>query len=586
MSLFFKSTFIVVCVSLISLSCFAQGLQDLKITEIMYHPLDEGGTSSSNLEFLELKNTGNDILNLKGISISEAISFSFEEDKFLSPGKFVVIVSDSNSFHLRYPAVIVDGEYSGQLANSGEQIVVAALNDVLINFEYSDDLPWSVLADGSGFSLVPKSEVSELSEGEGAYWRNSSNIHGSPGNDDSDLIVSYSGLWINELLPHTDLPQLDAVEFFNAEEDTIDISNWYLSDSKSDQFKYKFPSNSKIPPGEFLVVDESDFNVGEKGFRFNRSGDGVYLFSSNENDDLTGYSTGWKFDAQFNGVSFGRYTNEEGKNHFVSLKEVTLGASNSEPRVGPLAIVNIMYNPDYLNEEYLIIQNTTDSLLSLFHVNTPDSSWKITGINFTFPINTSLKAGEKVILTSMEPSSFRTKYDLNDSIQVFKYSGQISNGGEEIALWWFDRMDTTSEGKTFMPEVLIELVDYDDNSPWPQEADGYGHCLVRKDLLKYANDYENWDSSSDFPFYSSWNTGVMLDNLMNYSVLNGFLCVDNPNDLSGNLLVYSSSGKLVTNLNIKDRKTFLSLQGYANGVFYCRFSAPNYQESYSFVVTK
>ena len=263
MNLFFRTAIIIV-VFFQSLSCFAQSLQDLKITEIMYHPLGEGVNNSNDLEFLELKNFGDEILNLNGVRFSEAIDFSFNEDKFLSPGEFVVIVSDSNGFHSRYPDVFVDGQYSSQLANSGEEIVVSILNDILISFEYSDDLPWPVLADGAGFSLVPMSENFDASQGDATYWRNSSHIHGSPGSDDTNLLVSYSGLWINELLPHTDLPQLDAVELFNAEDDTIDISNWYLSDSKSDQFKYKFPLNSKIAPGEFLVVDESDFNVGEK----------------------------------------------------------------------------------------------------------------------------------------------------------------------------------------------------------------------------------------------------------------------------------------------------------------------------------
>ena len=585
MSLFFKLTLVFV-VSFFSLSSFAQGIQDLKITEIMYHPNDEGGISSSDLEFLELKNTGDAILNLKGVSISEAIAFSFVEDFFLLPDSFAVLVSDSNSFHIRYPNVDVAGQYSGQLANSGEQIVFAVLSDVLIDFEFSDDLPWPVLADGAGFSLVPISEDSELGEGAGAYWRNSANIHGSPGSDDSNILVSYSGLWINELLSHTDLPQLDAVEFFNAEEDTIDMSYWFLSDSKSNLYKYQFPPNSKIAPGEFLVVDENDFNVGINRFSFNRTGDGVYLFSSNSTEDLTGFSTGWKFDAQFNGVSFGRYKNKEGAVHLISLEEVTLGASNGKPKLGPLAVVSIMYNPDYLNEEYLIIQNTTDSLLPLFHVNTPDSSWKVTGIDFTFPQNTSLKAGEKVILTAMNPSFFRTKYGLNDSVQIFKYSGKISNGGEEIALWWFDREYTSSEGGTFMPMVLIEAVDYKDSSPWPEAADGYGHVLMRKELREYANDYENWGSGPDFPFYSTWSISDLSKQMVGFSVLNSELCIENPNNIRGDLSVYSSCGKLVTHVDVRNVKTVVSLQGFANGIFYCRFSASNYQESYSFVVTK
>ena len=585
MSLFFKKILIVV-VSFLSLSCFSQGLQDLKITEIMYHPNDEGGISSSDLEFLELKNTGDAILNLKGVSISEAIGFSFVEDYFLLPDSFAVLVSDSNSFHIRYPNVAVAGQYSGQLANSGEELAVMVLNDVLISFEYSDDLPWPVLADGAGFSLVPVSEGSELSEGEGGYWRNSSVINGSPGSDDLGVLVNYSGLWINELLSNTDLPQLDAVEIYNAEEDTIDMSYWFLSDSKSNLYKYQFPPNSKIAPGEFLVVDENDFNVGINRFSFNRTGDGVYLFSSNSTGDLTGFATGWKFDAQFNGVSFGRHKNKEGDLHFIPLTEVTLGASNSAPKLGPLAVVNIMYNPDYLNEEYLIIQNTTDSLLPLFHKNTPDSSWKVTGIDFTFPKNTSMKAGEKVVLTSMEPLSFRTKYGLNDSVQVFQYSGKISNGGEEVALWWFDRLYTSSEGKTFMPMVLIEAVDYKDSSPWPEAADGYGHVLMRKDFHEYANDYENWGSGPDFPFYSSWGFADAGKQFVGFSVLNSELFIENPNNIRGALSVYSSCGKLVTHVDVRNVKTVVSLQGFANGVFYCGFSAPNYYESYSFVVTK
>ena len=525
---------------LFSLSCVAEGFQDLKITEIMYHPLVLGEVPSNNLEFLEMKNTGLDTLDLHDVRISSGINFLFGAKKLLYPGEFAVIVSDSNRFRMRYPEVKVD---ASQLANSGEAIVVSIVNDTIGHIEYSDDLPWPVLADGSGFSIVPVSEQSFADQDKAQDWRNSAQIHGSPGTNDPSPSLLFPKLWINEVLSHTDLPEVDAVELYNEGSDTIDISHWYLSDSTSNQFKYQFPFNSKIPPGEYLVVDENDFNTGPSGFRFNRSGDDVYLFSSNEPGNLTGFATGWEFDAQFNGVSFGRHTNQEGENHLVSMTELTLGSENSAPRIGPLAIVHIMYHPDFLNEEYLVVQNTTDSLINLFHAGSPDSSWKVTGIDFKFPQNSSIQVDEKVVLTSIEPDYFRTKYDLDYSVQIFQYRGKMSNKGEKIGLWWYDRLDTSNTGLTFMPSVLMEAVEYHDDVPWPLEADGYGHCLSRKDPFHYGNDFSNWESNPKFPLSTS-SLPQVQENSITYSFNESTLMVYNPNNWAGNLHIYSSSGKL------------------------------------------
>ena len=51
------------------------GILDVKFTEIMYNPTDEGSTLSPNLEFIELKNTGASPVVMDGISIEGAISY-------------------------------------------------------------------------------------------------------------------------------------------------------------------------------------------------------------------------------------------------------------------------------------------------------------------------------------------------------------------------------------------------------------------------------------------------------------------------------------------------------------------------------
>ena len=68
----------------------------------------------------------------------------------------------------------------GGISNGGESIVlVDAVGDIIHDFEYSDDLPWPVEADGGGSSL-------EVIDTEGNYndpsnWRASLVLGGTPG---------------------------------------------------------------------------------------------------------------------------------------------------------------------------------------------------------------------------------------------------------------------------------------------------------------------------------------------------------------------------------------------------------------------
>ncbi|KAF0138469.1 MAG: hypothetical protein FD122_3783 [Stygiobacter sp.] len=159
-------------------------LKNLKVTEIHYHPLDNGAINNSEYEFLELKNTGNVPLNLSSAKFVEGIDYSFPVGTNLDPNNFIVLASNKQEFNVRYSAAPFD-EYGGQLDNNGEKIIlVSAINDTVFSLKYDDSTPWPTSADGDGFSLVSKSSSSTGDLNDASNWRASNSIHGSPGKDD------------------------------------------------------------------------------------------------------------------------------------------------------------------------------------------------------------------------------------------------------------------------------------------------------------------------------------------------------------------------------------------------------------------
>lgn len=550
-----------------------QGLQasilDLKITEIMYHPKPGVGQTEKQLEFIELKNTGTDPLNLKSVVIIGGVQFLFSSDYIVAPQGFAVLVSDSNVFHARYPGVKVAGQYSSNLANSGEDLLIRTGTDTLIEMNYSDDLPWSPLADGHGYSLV-SSEINPVSDQDKSTdWKNSCVIEGSPGADDASCSATFPDVYINELLPHTDLPQVDAIEIYNNTSNIVDIGNWYLSDSKGNPFKYKIPDGTKIQPNSYYVVDESKFNVNGLGFRFNRSGDEVYLFSSNSANELTGFVTGWAFDGQYNGVSFGVYINSQNEKHFVAQETVTLGAENDYPKIGPIVFSQIMYNPNAVQDEHIVLKNVTDTIVDFWHVATPDSGWIVSGINYKFPSGVSLNPGEHLFLTNITSQSFRTENAIPNDVQIFQYSGKLSNKGEVVSIWSYDRMDTTSLGVIFMPRVLIETVEYNDKNPWPLLADGYGYFLKRKIDLEFGNDVVNWQEETDI---AAATYDANISNVEAY-ISAGVLNFINSNNSVGTISIYDLNGSLITEQYTKGDNFYYNIDSWADGVYILNFNS-------------
>src|SRR6185503_2370269 len=100
----------------------AQYFRNLAITEIMYNPPGSTNVDGDEFEFLELKNTGPNNLNLSALSFTSGITFNFTNGTRLGPGGFFVLARNKAQFQARYPGVPVNGVYTGRLANEGETL--------------------------------------------------------------------------------------------------------------------------------------------------------------------------------------------------------------------------------------------------------------------------------------------------------------------------------------------------------------------------------------------------------------------------------------------------------------------------------
>jgi hypothetical protein len=125
-----------------------------------------------------------------------------------------------------------------------------------------------------------------------------------------------------------------------------------------------------------------------------------------------------------------------------------------------LVVSQIDYNPiGGSTSEYLEIMNISGQNLDLTGVHIRDA------VDFDFPANTLLAPGARIQVAGDLPT-FTARFGSAPPIRVIgQYLGNLSNGGERIRLV----SDTQGPIKDFT---------YDNNVPWPPEADGLGYRLV------------------------------------------------------------------------------------------------------------
>jgi len=247
------------------------------------------------------------------------------------------------------------------------------------------------------------------------------------------------------------------------------------------------------------------------------------------------------FESSQHGVSFGHYqTSVPGDYKFVAMSRTTFGmdnpstlaqfetgkgASNAPPRVGPIVVNEIMYNPPLLNgldntiDEYIELYNITGNTVLLYDPLASTNHWKIRdGLSYVFPGGSSLPAFGYALVVSFDPvanasqaASFRSKYNVPSNVQIFgPWSGKLENAGDSIEFYKPDPpQEPPHPDAGYVPYIRVDKVNFLDTAPWDPQADGTGLSLQRKSPTAFGNDPINWQAAA--PSAGRANSADLID---------------------------------------------------------------------------
>ena len=344
-------------------------------------------------------------------------------------------------------------------------------------------------------------------------WRPSAIRGGTPGRSETaqERLPLPGAIVINELLAHSHGGQPDWIELVNTTSQNIAIGGWFLSDSflsDLDRMKYQIPAGVILTPANpYYVIEEDRFNNASAPgclipFALSEGGETLYLQSA-QGGQLTGYFTKESFDATETDVSLGRFQKSVGSWNFVPMSLKTKGAANAYPKVGPIIISEIMYNPgsnsDDQEYEYLELMNVSgQSVRTANFVSTYSSPtshieewipWKFTdGIQFEFPVNLWIAPAQRILLVKNR-TAFDARYTgVPVGTEIYQWtSGSLANEGETVQI----AMAGDQEYQKNRFYIREDRVNYDDELPWPSQANGTGKSLTHLRPTATGNNYTN-----------------------------------------------------------------------------------------------
>jgi hypothetical protein len=467
----------------------------LAISEIMYKPAKR--TDGKNLEYIEIFNSNPYSHDLSGYQLTGDIQYRFPPQTFLPAGGFLVVAAVPADVQSVYGTPSVLGPYTNSLTADGTIRLLDEAGAVMLEIAYDNSPPWPAAADGTGHSLV----LARPSYGEAdpRAWDISDSVGGSPGRFEVFTPSPLRNVVINEVLAHTDPPDIDSLELYNHSNQSVDLSGCVLSDSSATN-KFIIATNVSIPPRGFLA-----FTADQIGFHLSAGGETIYL----KNATQTRVIDALKYGPQDNGVSSGRHP--DGAARFGRLQSPTLGRANSAPRLSDVGINEIMYHPisGEDDDQYVELHNHGKSQVNL-------RGWRfVAGIDYTFRTDTVLAPGGYLVV-ARNASRLLTNYpNLNATNLVGDFAGRLSGKGERLALAvpypWINT-NTTGLRVTNTLEVVVDEVTYDTGGRWGEWSDGGGSSLELVDPRadkRLAGNWADSDETSKAPWTTIEATGLL-----------------------------------------------------------------------------
>jgi hypothetical protein len=157
---------------------------------------------------------------------------------------------------------------------------------------------------------------------------------------------------------------------------------------------------------------------------------------------------------------------------------ITYAGAIPQPR-DYLVINEVHYNPAEPKASFIELWNRSST--TPFDL----SGYRLEGVGYTFPTGAVIQANSYLLLVK-DRASFATAYGLAPVFDEFPSS--LDNGGERLAL--------VKPGATPDGDVVISDLRYDNQLPWPTDADGFGPSLQLVDAAQDAYRVANWAATA------------------------------------------------------------------------------------------
>ena len=232
-----------------------------------------------------------------------------------------------------------------------------------------------------------------------------------------------------------------------------------------------------------------------------------------------------------------------------------IGSSDNceDVSVPNLVISKIHYNPvddgEYVSEDLEFIEITNNSNQS---VNLTGYYLRELGISYQFSANASVLSNQKIYLCS-NAIAFQNYYGLTP-FGVF--TRNLSNKSYKIIL-------SDAFGNT------IDQVEYKDNTPWPEDADGTGSYLQLVDLNSDNSLAVNWITSMQS--LSTENIASSQQELIIYpNPTKGPITIKLNNLKTEPLefIIYNSLGQSIEKFKLNSNSSQINLSHLSNGFYY------------------
>jgi len=179
--------------------------------------------------------------------------------------------------------------------------------------------------------------------------------------------LSTSGVVINELMASNSSVVADEfgefddwVELYNNSSETIDLSNYYLSDKYDSLYKWTIPVGTLLESNSYLTIwldkdeEQGDFHA---NFKLASAGEALYLSNANQElvDELLFFS-------QSTDISYGRYPNGTGDFDFLTP---SFAANNMLLSLADIQLDVFKFYPNPVSTT-LFIESTEAQLISIY----------------------------------------------------------------------------------------------------------------------------------------------------------------------------------------------------------------------------